>query len=140
MFLWVTLQHYLNENCWTIFQKKKFKSQWMKKWKDKIRCINIKYVKCIDKSNIKGTVSVISSDSPCKDGNPRFTTAPLKALSDKIWIRFRYQTDILQLWILSNSTFLLQNTLINVTYKVWRVPLWIGQLKLLVQSLLSQFL
>ena len=34
-------------------------------------------------SNIlKGTVSVISSDPPCKDGNARFTTIPLKALSD----------------------------------------------------------
>ena len=31
---------------------------------------------------LKGTVSVISSDPPCKDGNARFTTIPLKALSD----------------------------------------------------------
>ena len=34
---------------------------------------------------IKGTVSVISSDTPCppcKDGNARFTMVPLKALSD----------------------------------------------------------
>jgi len=31
---------------------------------------------------IKGTVSVISSDPPCKDGNARYTTVPLKALSD----------------------------------------------------------
>ena len=28
----------------------------------------------------KGTVSVISSDPPCEDGNARFTTAPLKPL------------------------------------------------------------
>ena len=27
---------------------------------------------------IKGTASVISSDPPCKDGNARFTTVPLK--------------------------------------------------------------
>ena len=32
----------------------------------------------------KGTVSVISSDSPYKDDNARFTTVPLKALSDQV--------------------------------------------------------
>ena len=31
--------------------------------------------------DVKGTVSVISSNSPCKDGNARFTTIPLKHLS-----------------------------------------------------------
>ena len=31
----------------------------------------------------KGTVSVISNDPPCKDGNTQFTTVPLKPLSDK---------------------------------------------------------
>ena len=31
---------------------------------------------------LEGTVSVILSDPPCKDGNDRFTTVPLKALSD----------------------------------------------------------
>ena len=30
---------------------------------------------------IKGTVSVISSDTPCKDGIARFPTVPLKPLS-----------------------------------------------------------
>ena len=30
----------------------------------------------------KGIVSVILSDPPCKDDNTRFTTVPLKALSD----------------------------------------------------------
>ena len=29
--------------------------------------------------NVKGIVRVISSDPPCKDGNTRFTTVPLKA-------------------------------------------------------------
>ena len=33
---------------------------------------------------LKGTVSVISSDPPCKDGNARFTTVSLKALSDQV--------------------------------------------------------
>ena len=33
---------------------------------------------------LKGTVSVISSDSPCKYGNARFTTVPLRALSDQV--------------------------------------------------------
>ena len=31
--------------------------------------------------NLKEIVRVISSDPPCKDGNVRFTTVPLKALS-----------------------------------------------------------
>ena len=30
---------------------------------------------------VKGTVSVISSDPPFKDGNVRFTTVPLKSLN-----------------------------------------------------------
>ena len=37
---------------------------------------------------VKGTVSVILSDPPCKDANARFTTVPLKALSDQVWIRY----------------------------------------------------
>ena len=32
--------------------------------------------------SIKGTVRVISSDSPYTDGNARFTTIPLKPLSE----------------------------------------------------------
>ena len=32
----------------------------------------------------KGTVSVTASDSPCKDGNARFTTKPFKALSIQV--------------------------------------------------------
>ena len=34
--------------------------------------------------HIKGTVSVISSNSPWKDDNTQFTTIPLKALSDLV--------------------------------------------------------
>ena len=33
---------------------------------------------------LKRTVSVTSSDPPCKDDNARFTTVPLKALSDQM--------------------------------------------------------
>ena len=32
---------------------------------------------------IKGTVSVMSSDPPSKDSNARFTSVPLKPLSDQ---------------------------------------------------------
>ena len=32
---------------------------------------------------IKGTLSVISSDPPCNNDNVRFTTVPLKTLSDQ---------------------------------------------------------
>ena len=32
---------------------------------------------------LKGTVSVILDDPPCKDGNARFTTIPLKPLCDQ---------------------------------------------------------
>ena len=37
----------------------------------------------VDEENggLKGTVSVISNDPPCKDVNARFTKAPLKPLS-----------------------------------------------------------
>ena len=35
-------------------------------------------------SPFKGTVSLIPSDPLCKDGNARFTTVPLKALSDQV--------------------------------------------------------
>ena len=35
-------------------------------------------------------ISVISCDHPCKDGNTRFTTVPLKTLSDQVWIRCKY--------------------------------------------------
>ena len=34
--------------------------------------------------HFKVTVSVISSDPPCKDGNARFTTVPSKALFDQV--------------------------------------------------------
>ena len=44
------------------------------------------FLKVQDKSFLKGTVRVISSDPSSKDVNARFTTIPLKALSDKIWI------------------------------------------------------
>ena len=32
---------------------------------------------------LKGTLSIISSDPPCKDANAQFTTVPLKPLSDQ---------------------------------------------------------
>ena len=38
---------------------------------------------------LKCTVSVISSDPPCKDDNARFTKVPLKDLSNQV--RFIYQ-------------------------------------------------
>ena len=38
----------------------------------------------IRKGLLKGTVSVISSDSPHKDVNARFTTVSFKALSDQV--------------------------------------------------------
>ena len=45
---------------------------------------------------LKGTVSIISSDSPCKDGNARFTTLPLIALSMIIILKtFYFQLCIL---------------------------------------------
>ena len=33
--------------------------------------------------SFKGTLIVVLSDPPCKDGNARFTTVPLKPLSDQ---------------------------------------------------------
>ena len=43
---------------------------------------------------LKGTVSVISSDSPRKGDNGRWETVPFKALSDQVRIRFQ----CLQFW------------------------------------------
>ena len=40
-----------------------------------------------NKYKVKGTVSVISSDSPCKEDNAWFTMVPVKALFNQIWIR-----------------------------------------------------
>jgi len=34
--------------------------------------------------DVKGTVSVISSDPSCKDGNARYTIVALKALYDQV--------------------------------------------------------
>ena len=34
--------------------------------------------------SFKGTVSVLSGDLTCKDGNARFTTVPWKDLTDKV--------------------------------------------------------
>ena len=39
------------------------------------------YLTC---QEIKGTVSVISSDPPCKDGNALFSAIALKALPDEV--------------------------------------------------------
>ena len=35
-------------------------------------------------NQLRGTVSAISSNPPCKDGNARFTTILLKVLSDQV--------------------------------------------------------
>ena len=36
---------------------------------------------------LEGTVSVVSSDLPCKDDNAQFSTVPLKACFDQVLIR-----------------------------------------------------
>ena len=51
----------------------------------------IVYTQCVIKGmfkmffNMKGTVRVISSNPPMKNDNARFTTVPLKSLSDKLF-------------------------------------------------------
>ena len=42
-----------------------------------------KRVKRLFYHSLKGTVRIISRDNQGKDGNARFTTVPLKTLSDK---------------------------------------------------------
>ena len=39
---------------------------------------------------LKGTLSVILNNPQCKNDNTRFTTLPLKTLSDNVWIRYQY--------------------------------------------------
>ena len=45
-----------------------------------------KEIETLTSQNFKGTVSVISSDPPCRDGISRFTTIPLKRQSDQFCI------------------------------------------------------
>ena len=56
---------------------------------------------------IKGTVSVISSNPPCKDGNARFTTVPLKALCDQVWVRYHRSKHLTSRKTTISSTFLI---------------------------------
>ena len=44
----------------------------------------------MDKLKLKGTVSVILSDLPCKDVNAQFTTVPFKPLTDQGGQTFPY--------------------------------------------------
>ena len=53
-------------------------------------------------SPFKGTIGVISSDSPCKDGNARFSRVHLKPLSDQVWIRYAWIC-YFNLWFLWKS-------------------------------------
>ena len=56
----------------------------------------------------KGTVSVISSKSPCRDYNARFTTVPINALSDQAQIRYPcLQLDYIHSWILCKRDMLI---------------------------------
>ena len=61
----------------------------------------------------KGTVSVISNDPPCKEGNVRFTTVPLKGLSNKAWIR--------------NSCFCFFKLLISICESNLRIITFLGR-------------
>ena len=42
---------------------------------------------------LKGRISVISSDPPCKNGNARFTMIPLQRFTDKKCGRYRRFSD-----------------------------------------------
>ena len=46
--------------------------------------------KLFSSSLLKETVSVILRNSLSKDGNARFTTVPIRALSDQVWIRYSW--------------------------------------------------
>ena len=64
---------------------------------------------------IKGTVSVITSDPSCKDGNFRFATVPLKALSDQVWIIYQCLYNIKN-WVFS-AVLSLQKWLAHFHYR-----------------------
>ena len=60
--------------------------------------IGFNFFKNTQKVDMKGTVSVITSDPPCKDGNVRFITVPLKALfiifeNEYFLLGFLYKSD-----------------------------------------------
>ena len=58
---------------------------------------------------LKGTVCVISSEPPFKDGNSLFTTVPFKGLPDQVLIIFyNSKTESVQFLFLGTNAFLLQ--------------------------------
>ena len=56
--------------------------------------------KCQETVLLKGTVSVISSDHQYTDGNARFTTEPLKPISNKKCVRYRRSPDLSSVYFL----------------------------------------
>ena len=46
---------------------------------ERVKQARIKLAQAVKVKPFKGTVSVFSSDPPCKDDNSRFTTVPLNA-------------------------------------------------------------
>ena len=51
----------------------------------------------MDREALKGTVSVISSEPPCKDDNERFTTVPLMIFIYTVYFNFWFF--FLQKWV-----------------------------------------
>ena len=49
--------------------------------------------------HIKETVSVVSNDPACKDGNAWFTTVPFRALSNQVSMFIIFNTDNFQIEI-----------------------------------------
>jgi len=73
--------------CFTKYTLKQSKHK-QTNWKPRRKPYRLRFL--TDNLNwFKGTGSVISSDPSCKDDNSRFTTVPLKALSEQAWIRYQ---------------------------------------------------
>ena len=82
---------WLNRN--KLFQRLRQRSrnpeeEFYDKYQDKLKIlyiVNCKYFNCV---TLKRAVSVIVSNPPCKDSKVRFTTVPLKTLSDQLYGRY----------------------------------------------------
>ena len=93
-------------------------------------------MKCIN-SWLKRTVSIILSDSSCKDGNALFTTVPLKALSDQVWIKYPWFFNYLFSFAVSLQKWLVHFLFIRSNGEIIRIQLYSRQKRWYLPHFLS---
>ena len=93
-------------------------------------------MKCIN-SWLKRTVSIILSDSSCKDDNALFTTVPLKALSDQVWIKYPWFFNYLFSFAVSLQKWLVHFLFIRSNGEIIRIQLYSRQKRWYLPHFLS---